>query len=301
MKDKLKTWLAAAGALVLLLFGTAVLPEEPAPGGVMLAEIEDFAGKPYIELQGGLPDFSAEMLAEAEASCESYSPLDFLGRPQAAMASIGPDMMPEGERESIGMIKPAGFTTVRYDDLIEDKYLYNRCHLIGWQLTGQNANEQNLITGTRYMNVEGMLPFENRIASYVRNTGNHVLYRVTPVYEGDNLLCSGLQLEACSVEDGGEGLRFHVFVYNVQPGIEIDYATGESCRMEVLEEMPEVQSSAPAIPDDCTYVLNRNSHKFHLPFCESVTEMKEKNRVFSSDDRDAVLAQGYSPCQRCKP
>jgi DNA-entry nuclease len=228
-------------------------------------------------------------------SFEKYSPLDVLGRPQTAVASVGRDLMPQGERGSIGMVKPVGFSTVRYDDLIADKYLYNRCHLIGWQLTGENANEKNLITGTRYMNVDGMLPFENRIASYVKSTGNHVLYRVTPVYSVDELVCRGLQMEAWSVEDKGEGLSFHVFVYNVQPGIEIDYATGESWRA------PDDGMADSEAATDCTYVLNRSSSKFHYAACESVDDMSEKNKIYSSDDRDTIVSQGYDPCKRCNP
>ena len=315
MKKKLKKWFAGTGAAAVLILGLAVPAAGPADEVLELADVGDFAGRPYVELKGGVPDFTEEDLAEAEGYYEMYSPLDELGRPGMAAASVGLELMPEGEREGIGMVKPVGFSTVRYDDLIEDKYLYNRCHIIGWQLTGENANERNLITGTRYMNVEGMLPFENQVASYVKRTGNHVLYRVTPIYEGEELVCRGLQMEALSLEDGGEGLSFHVFVYNVQPGIEIDYATGDSRRAQIREEltdeMPAPGSSesadlnpdAPesAVPEDCTYVLNRNSHKFHYPSCESVSDMAGHNKIFSSEDRDTVVAQGYEPCKRCSP
>lgn len=160
-------------------------------------------------------------------SYEVYSPLDALGRCGAASACVGVDLMPTEERGSIGQVKPSGWQTVKYD-CVDGKYLYNRCHLIGYQLAGENANKQNLITGTRYMNVEGMLPFENMVDSYVEETENHVLYRVTPVFEGENLVASGVQIEAFSVEDEGEGLCFNVYIYNVQPGVVIDYATGES-------------------------------------------------------------------------
>ena len=161
---------------------------------------------------------------------EEYSPLDSLGRCGQAYAMICRQLMPDKERESIREVKPSGWHTVRYDDLIQDKYLYNRCHLIGYQLAGENANERNLITGTRYMNTEGMLPFEIQVADYVRYTGNHVLYRVSPIYEGRDLVARGVKMEAYSIEDSGEGVCLNVFVYNVQPGIEIDYATGESRR-----------------------------------------------------------------------
>lgn len=261
-----------------------------------LEDIPAYSGKPYIILKDNVPAFSARMISAAEESYETYSKLDSLTRPQAAAASIGPDLMPETERESIGMVKPAGFSTVRYDDLIEDKYLYNRCHMIGFQLTGQNANLQNLITGTRYMNVDGMLPWENQVADYIRKTGNHVLYRVTPVYEGKDLLCRGLQLEAYSVEDGGEGLSFHVFVYNVQPGIVIDYATGDSHRASADKSVPVKKDT-----DGIRYILNTNTKKFHIPTCSSVDDMKEKNKRPSSEDRGAIISQGYDPCKRCRP
>ncbi len=302
MKHTLKKILAA-GALAAAVFLGVSAPgmidiDTEASGAVDLASIPDYAGVPYVELSSGEPAFTDTMLEEAAESYETYSPLDVLGRPGPAVASVGSDLMPEGERESIGMIRPAGFHNVRYDDLIEDKYLYNRCHMIGWQLTGENANEENLITGTRYMNVEGMLPFENRIASYVRQTGNHVLYRVTPLYREDDLVCRGIQLEACSVEDSGEGLKFHVFIYNVQPGIEIDYATGDSWR---AAHSPDSNIEQPDPVTDPAYILNKNSFKFHQPSCESVTDMKEKNKIYSDEDRDTVMARGYEPCQRCKP
>ena len=194
----------------------------------ILMQIPEYSGEPYAEINENVPGFSSEKAA-AE-SWESYSDLDRLGRCGAAFANIGRDLMPTEERQSIGMIRPSGWHTVRYDDLVEGKYLYNRCHLIAYQLSGQNANELNLITGTRYMNTVGMQPFENQVAEYVRTTGNHVLYRVTPIFKGSDLVARGVQMEALSVEDNGKGICFNVFVYNVQPGIIIDYATGDSRR-----------------------------------------------------------------------
>ena len=186
----------------------------------------EYNGSPFVEVNGNVPYFeSSDVKTE---SFEIYSELDSLGRCGGAYANIGKDLMPTEERGEIGMIKPSGWHTVKYPEVIEDLFLYNRCHLIGYQLSGENANERNLITGTRYLNVEGMLPFENEVANYVRETGNHVLYRVTPVFEGNNLVAEGVLMEAYSVEDHGQGVQFCVFVYNVQPGIEIDYATGES-------------------------------------------------------------------------
>lgn len=183
----------------------------------------------WIILNDNMPMFEDSEITTDEF--ETYSPLDELGRCGTAFANISPATMPTEERGSIGMVKPAGWHTVKYD-CVDGKYLYNRCHLIGYQLAGENANEMNLITGTRYLNIEGMLDFENMIADYVETTNNHVLYRVTPIYAGDNLLCDGVQMEAYSVEDSGRGICFNIFAYNIQPGVDIDYATGESWLIE---------------------------------------------------------------------
>ncbi|MBR0351285.1 MAG: DNA/RNA non-specific endonuclease [Clostridia bacterium] len=196
-----------------------------------LSSIPEYKDTPFVYINDNKPSFIEEDITTE--SFEKYSDLDSLGRCGVAYANICKEIMPkEGEeRQPIGMIKPSGWKTVRYDDLIEDKYLYNRCHLIGYQLAGENANNKNLITGTRYFNVTGMLPFENQVRDYInKNKNNHVLYRVTPIYQENNLVANGVQMEAFSVEDNGEGVQFNVFVYNVQPGIQIDYATGESKR-----------------------------------------------------------------------
>lgn len=187
--------------------------------------IPEYSGNPYVELNGNVPYFTDEELSTT--AFELYSELDSLGRCGAGYANICKEIMPTEERGSIGMVKPTGWHTVKYD-CIADRYLYNRCHLIGYQLAGENANEKNLITGTRYLNVDGMLPFENEVADYVNDTDNHVLYRVTPVFSGDNLLASGVIIEAKSVEDNGAGVQFNVYCYNVQPGISIDYIDGQS-------------------------------------------------------------------------
>lgn len=221
---------------------------------------------------------------------EQCSDLDALGRCQAAYANICQEIMPTQERGKIGMIKPSGWHTVKYD-CVDGKYLYNRAHLIGFQLAGENANEKNLITGTRYFNVEGMLPFENQVADYVHETNHHVLYRVTPVYEGNNLVASGVIMEAASVED--EEIRFHVFVYNVQPGIWIDYATGESRESETTESEKK--------DEEVTYVVNTNTKKFHKPDCSSIRDTKQQNRKETSETREKLIDQGYSPCNRCNP
>ena len=196
-----------------------------APGTVSLDQIPPYFGQAYVPIDDNVPGFTEDELTTD--SYEYYSPLDELGRCGFARSCVGVDLMPTEERGSIGSVKPSGWQTVKYD-CVDGKYLYNRCHLIGFQLTGENANEKNLITGTRYMNVDGMLPFENLVADYIHETNNHVLYRVTPVYNGADLVAQGVQMEAYSVEDNGDGVCFNVFCYNVQPGVEIDYATGEN-------------------------------------------------------------------------
>ena len=203
-----------------------------------------------------------------------------------------PEAMPTEERGAIGMVKPTGWHTVKYDN-VEGKYLYNRCHLIGYQLAGENANEKNLITGTRYLNVTGMLKFEDQVADYVNETNHHVLYRVTPVFEGDNLVASGVEMEAYSVEDKGEGVSFHVFLYNVQPGITIDYATGESW----LDDSKTTEDNEKTL----NYVLNTNTHKFHKGNCESVRDIADSNKEVYTGNRGDLINMGYEPCKRCKP
>jgi len=211
--------------LLVLCAAAAVLRWYFQPEPVSLEDIPEWSGAAYVELEGGEPGFTKEdMTLEA---FETYSELDYLGRCGVAYANICPELMPTEERGNIGSVKPSGWALAKYD-CVDGKYLYNRCHLIGFQLAGENANEKNLITGTRYLNVTGMLPFENDVADYVQRTDNHVLYRVTPVFVGAELVARGVQMEAYSVEDAGEGVCFNVFVYNVQPGVGIDYATGES-------------------------------------------------------------------------
>lgn len=258
------------------------------------SQIPAYSGSPYAVVSGNAPSFTAE---DRAAPPESYAPLDSLGRCGVAMAIVSQETMPTGERGSIGMVKPSGWHTVRYDDLIADRYLYNRCHLIGFQLTGENANERNLITGTRYMNVEGMLPFENQIADYVERTGSRVLYRVAPIFEGDDLVARGVHMEALSIEDDGTGVSFNVFCYNVQPGVQIDYASGESWREQ--PEAPVQEQGEPA--DEASYVVNTNTDRFHLPGCPSVSRMAERNKKEVTAARDDLLTQGYEPCGNCSP
>ena len=218
--------------------------------------------------------------------------------------------MPTEPRGAIGMIKPSGWQTIRYD-FVDGGYLYNRCHLIGYQLAGGNANPLNLITGTRYLNTIGMLPFENRIANYVQRTGNRVLYRVTPIFVDDELLARGVLLEAFSLEDRGQGLCFAVYCYNVQPRVTIDYKNGESWLTEnTPTETTPIRSDATETstesihteePKEVTYVLNTRSKRFHLPDCDSVKDIKSKNKQTFSGMREELIEQGYKPCGGCKP
>ena len=285
-----------------------------------LREIPAYSGTPYTEVNGNQPYFTEEELTTQ--SFETYSELDSLGRCGVAYANVGQDLMPTEPRGEIGAVKPSGWHLVKYDN-VDGKYLYNRCHLIAYMLAAENANPQNLITGTRYLNVQGMLPFETKVCDYVKNTGNHVLYRVTPIFDGDNLLADGVLMEAYSVEDAGEGIQFCVFAYNVQPGIGIDYATGDnwaessgtyqSTVASVAEEtpvpQPETDTAVQITPEssvsqesrETTYVLNTNTKKFHYPTCSSVDDMKEKNKQIYTGSRDEVINMGYVPCKRCNP
>ena len=275
--------------LLLLLVLLAGCAQKAPP--ISLEEVPEYTGDPWVELDGNVPSFTEEELETIPP--EAYSPLDWLGRCGTAVARVGWDTMPTEERGEIGQVKPSGWHTVRYDGLVDGNYLYNRCHLIGYQLTGENANEENLITGTRYLNIEGMLPFENLVADYVDETGNHVLYRVTPVFQDSELVARGVVMEGLSVEDGGEGVSFRVYAYNVQPGVTIDYATGESW---LSGEEPEEEQTLTV-----TYVLNTNSMRFHRPDCPSVEEMKPQNREETGESRQELLDRGYTPCGQCDP
>ena len=202
--------------------------------------IPQYSGKPFVKINSNVPSFSVK----DEKRIEEYSELDKYGRCGPAIAKVGKELMPDKKRESIGQVRPSGWHTVKYEGIIKDRYLYNRCHLIGYQLAGENANEKNLITGTRYLNVDGMLPFENEIADYVKSTGNHVLYRVTPIFKGKELVARGVQMEAKSLEDGGRGVSFNVYCYNVQPGIIIDYKDGSSYADIKIKKTPQMKKSS---------------------------------------------------------
>ena len=271
--------------LVLSLVGCGLGPVETSP-----TILPAYQNAPYTALNNNVPEF--EDAEHTVDSFETYGELDSLGRCTEAVACIGLDLMPTEDRGSIGQVKPSGWQTIRYD-IVDGGYLYNRCHLIGFQLSGENANEQNLITGTRYMNTKGMLPFENMVADYVKETENHVLYRVTPIFEGTELVARGVQIEALSMEDKGAGICFNVYVYNVQPGIVIDYATGHS----------RLDGTAPTeAPAGVIYILNTNTGKFHLPSCGHADSIKDENRLeVKGQTRDQMIQHGYSACGTCKP
>ena len=260
---------------------------EPTPEDAPPAEEYVYTGQPYCVINDNIPAFTAEDLTTN--SYEYYSPLDELGRCGVTMASVGQDLMPTEKRGSIQEVKPTGWHSVQYD-FVDGKSLSNRCHLIGFQLAGENANQCNLITGTRYMNTKGMLPFENMVADYVQETGEHVLYRVTPDFRGDELVARGVWMEAMSVEDQGDSILFYVYCFNVEPGVEIDYATGDSWLAE------ENRQTGPV-----SYILNTNTMKFHRPDCPSAASIRPENRQEYDGDRDTLIQWGYAPCGSCKP
>ena len=277
----------------------------------LLGDTDNWGENPpeaYKVVNDNIPYFTADEITTK--AYEKYSELDSLGRCGVVMACIGKELMPKAdeERGSISSVTPSGWEQAKYDTkLVDGGYLYNRAHLIGWQLTAENANERNLITGTRYFNVDGMLPFENMVADYIKETGNHVLYRVTPDFQGNNLVATGVTMEAYSVEDNGEGIQFCVYVYNFQPGILIDYATGKS-RLDDGSEIPDTGTEDDGKGDtgtgestDSSYILNTSSKKFHNPDCSGAATIKEQNKQTYTGSRDDLIAEGYSPCGTCKP
>ena len=285
-----------------------------ATAATTLSNIPAYSGKAYITLNNSVPLFEG---VNSSKSFESYAPLDNLGRCGVAFACIGKDLMPTQKRGDIGMIKPTGWHTVKYD-FVDGKYLYNRCHLIGFQLSGENANKRNLITGTRYLNTEGMLPFENMVADYVKESGNHVLYRVTPIFKGNNLLASGVTIEGKSLEDNGKEICFYVYCYNVQPGVNINYADGSNAASgqtatssktavsskTAAQSISSTKTATAAQSNNGTsktYILNTNTKKFHYPACSSAKQIADKNKQTYSGDRQALINQGYAACKKCNP
>ncbi len=277
----------------------------------VLSEIPAYSGRPYVVINDNVPSFNKYELTTK--AYETYASLDASGRCGGAVASCGREIMPspDEERGSISSVKPSGWVQAQYD-CVSGKYLYNRCHLLGWQLSAENANKRNLITGTRYMNTEGMLPFENMVADYIRETDNHVAYRVTPIYDGSDLVATGVQMEAYSVEDDGEGICFNVFCYNVQPGVEIDYSTGRSRAADgnrettkkpvvVVTPTTEKQVETTKQQDVVTgqYVLNINTKKIHKTDCHHINRMNESNKKSYSGSLDSLYSQGYTTCGTC--
>ena len=289
------------------------------------ADVPAYSGKPYTAVNNNEPYFTSDNLTTE--AFENYSELDALGRCGVAYANVCLETMPTEKRGSISEVKPTGWHSVKYDN-VDGKSLYNRCHLIGYQLTAENANQQNLITGTRYLNVDGMLPFENMVADYVKETDNHVLYRVTPIFTGDNLVADGVLMEGYSVEDEGDGICFCVYAYNVQPGITIDYVTGDSWlssekgnsdsssggnsavsqsaadksgTQQAAVQTESVKETSAPVSTGTEYILNTNTKKFHYPSCSSVKQMKASNKKEYTGSRDDLIAQGYDPCKKCNP
>ena len=289
------------------------------------ADVPAYSGEPYTAVNNNEPYFTSDNLTTE--AFENYSELDALGRCGVAYANVCLETMPTEKRGSISEVKPTGWHSVKYDN-VDGKSLYNRCHLIGYQLTAENANQQNLITGTRYLNVDGMLPFENMVADYVKETDNHVLYRVTPIFTGDNLVADGVLMEGYSVEDEGDGICFCVYAYNVQPGITIDYATGDSWlssekgnsdsssggnsavsqsaadksgTQQAAVQTESVKETSAPVSTGTEYILSTNTKKFHYPSCSSVKQMKASNKKEYTGSRDDLIAQGYDPCKKCNP
>lgn len=289
------------------------------------ADVPAYSGEPYTAVNNNEPYFTSDNLTTE--AFENYSELDALGRCGVAYANVCLETMPTEKRGNISEVKPTGWHSVKYDN-VDGKSLYNRCHLIGYQLTAENANQQNLITGTRYLNVDGMLPFENMVADYVKETDNHVLYRVTPIFTGDNLVADGVLMEGYSVEDEGDGICFCVYAYNVQPGITIDYATGDSWlssekgnsnsssggnsavsqsaadksgTQQAAVQTESVKETSAPVSTGTEYILNTNTKKFHYPSCSSVKQMKASNKKEYIGSRDDLIAQGYDPCKKCNP
>ncbi|MFR7752613.1 MAG: DNA/RNA non-specific endonuclease [Agathobacter rectalis] len=266
---------------------------------VSLDAIPAYDGRAYVAVNNNEPFFTdSDMTTTA---FENYSDLDSLGRCGVAYANICKDIMPTEERGKIGMIKPSGWHTVKYD-VIKDRYLYNRCHLIGYQLAGENANPKNLITGTRYLNVEGMLPFENLVADYVNNTGNHVLYRVTPMFSGSNLVANGVLIEAKSVEDNGGGILFNVYCYNVQPGVGINYENGDSwldgttgSASSGSDSSAAENSAANSSNSETMVHITATGKKYHRAGCRT---LKKSDTEVTLDEAKSM---GLSPCGICNP
>ncbi len=262
-----------------------------------LEDVPEFSGDAYVIINENKPFFTEEEIVSE--SFEEYEALDRLGRCGVTVACVGIDIMPEDDRGDIDSVTPSGWpnSNPKYD-CVKGKYLYHRCHLIGHQLTGENDNDRNLITGTQFLNINGMLPFENQIAAYVKESENHVMYRVTPIFKGNNLVASGVLMEAWSVEDNGDGICFCIYAYNNQPGVSIDYSNGAS-KLDDGVPFPDDDDDVE-IPEDGspTYILNTNSKKFHKPSC-TYADNNHREEFFGT--REEIIDEGYDPCGVCKP
>ena len=262
---------------------------------VSLSSIPSFSGSPYVVVNNNVPNFSASELKTV--GYETYSELDSLGRVRVALASVGKDTMPPtgAERGDISSIKPSGWIQAKYD-CVSGGWLYNRCHLIGWQLSAENANKKNLMTGTKYLNISGMLPFENMVDDYIEETGNHVAYRITPIYDGNNLLASGVQMEAYSVEDNGEGIQFNVYCYNVQPGVNINYKDGSSTAVVTIQ--PEETTSENNQGDTSSEIvyITKTGKKYHST--QNCSGLSNANAIYEATLEEAE-GKGLGPCSKC--
>lgn len=266
-----------------------------ASGPLTLEQIPPYSGAPYIAVHDNVPYFDAnEITSDAFAQ---FFDLDSLGRVTLAYGSLGPELLPEGKRGDISGVQPTGWVQTPYDFITDGGYLYNRCHLIAWSLSGQNDNPKNLMTGTRAFNIDGMIPFENMVRDYIKETGNHVMYRVTPMFSGNDLVARGALIEGYSVEDQGEGVEFCVYAYNVQPGVVIDYATGNNQPGDPTAS----QGTQAADPNVANYVLNTSSYKYHRQDCPSAANISTENRQDVTMTKAEIEAMGYEPCKRCNP
>ena len=254
--------------------------------------IPNYTGEPVFVYNNNQPLFTTDEITTD--AYEQYSDLDSLGRVQTATACLGTETLPTEDREDISSVTPTGWKNKEYDT-IDGGYIYNRCHMIGFQLSGENDNPENLFTGTRYLNIEGMLSYENQTKDYITETDNHVMYRVTPNFQGNELVCRGVLMEAYSVEDNGTGLSFCIYAYNVQPGITIDYTTGDNYLTQTTNTSDTNDTT------NTTYILNTNSKTIHIPDCTAISKMSDKNKQEYTGSYDELIQKGYHPCGICNP
>ena len=309
-KTSSKTLILLTIIICLLLSSCDIIsaPEIISPDAFDYSSVPEYSGSPYIAINSNVTYFSQEEITKE--SYLQFGELDYLGRCTIANTCLGPDTLPSDgeERGDIGSVKPSGWNMKKYD-CVNTKYVVNRAHLAAWSLSNMNAEERNLITGTRYLNVDGMLPFESMVLDFIRETGYHVMYRVTPIFVDNELMSRGVLMEGLSVEDNGSGISYCVFCYNVQPGIEFDYATGDSHYTGIFldKTSSSVNADSSDVPSNesssevSTYVLNTKSMKYHLPDCGSVNKISDTNKEVFEGSKDKLNEMGYSPCGSCKP